>query len=85
MVPLARNNVGQIKEAVFAETGSKFSSRMIRMKDYKLILSAGADNELYDLGQDPGETRNLFGSQPEKVRELTRLLDAWANRTTPDS
>jgi uncharacterized sulfatase len=33
--------------------------------------------ELFDLGHDPGETRNLAGEQPQKVAELTARLDAW--------
>ena len=30
--------------------------------------------ELYDLGQDPGETRNLAQSQPAKVAEMEKLI-----------
>jgi arylsulfatase A-like enzyme len=81
MVPLVKNRAEQIHDAVFAETESKFSSRMIRTKDWKLILSAGAENELYDLRKDPGETRNLFGSCPEVERDLTQSLHAWLART----
>ena len=33
-------------------------------------------NELYDLESDVGETRNLFDSHPEIVRELSAKLDA---------
>ena len=33
-------------------------------------------NELYDLESDIGETRNLFDSHPEIVRELSAKLDA---------
>ncbi len=32
--------------------------------------------ELYDLGSDPGETRNLAAERPELVAELERLLEA---------
>jgi arylsulfatase A-like enzyme len=30
--------------------------------------------ELYDLGQDPGETRNLAQAQPAKVAEMEKLI-----------
>ena len=33
-------------------------------------------NELYDLASDIGETRNLYGSHPEIVKELAAKLDA---------
>jgi arylsulfatase A-like enzyme len=33
--------------------------------------------ELYDVVADPWETKNLAASQPEKVAELRRRLDAW--------
>jgi arylsulfatase A-like enzyme/Flp pilus assembly protein TadD len=32
--------------------------------------------ELYDLAQDPGETRNLAGDRPDLLRRLARLLPA---------
>ncbi|HYN21121.1 MAG TPA: sulfatase, partial [Thermoanaerobaculia bacterium] len=31
-------------------------------------------SELYDLAQDPGETRNLAAGQPDRVAELARLI-----------
>jgi arylsulfatase A len=31
--------------------------------------------ELYDLGRDLAQKRNLYGELPEKVRELTRRMD----------
>ena len=34
-----------------------------------------AKAELYDLANDPGETRNLAAAQAGKVAELTRLLE----------
>jgi arylsulfatase A-like enzyme len=30
--------------------------------------------ELYDLGQDPGETQNLAAAQPAKVAEMEKLI-----------
>ncbi len=32
-------------------------------------------SELYDLESDPGETNNLYDSEPEVVAELSALLD----------
>ncbi len=45
---------------------------------YKLIrdLTAGTD-ELYDLSADPGEKQNRAATDPQQVRALRRLLQAW--------
>ena len=37
--------------------------------------------ELYDLRNDPGESKNLAATQPEKVRELQDKLAAWRKET----
>lgn len=41
--------------------------------------------QLYDLAADPGETRNVQAQQPEKVAQLTRLLEQFVQegRSTP--
>jgi arylsulfatase len=36
--------------------------------------------ELYDLAADRTEMNNRADRQPEKVKELTGLYDAWAKR-----
>jgi uncharacterized sulfatase len=41
----------------------------------KLVL--GSRTELYNLNEDPSETRDLAGAQPEKVKALYAALEAW--------
>lgn len=50
----------------------------IRQGDWKLIefYHTGAI-ELYNLADDPGETRDLSKAQPERAAELRGKLDAW--------
>lgn len=49
---------------------------ILRKGDHKLIKFWEGPMELYHLGDDLGETRDLSGSQPEKVREMeSRLLE----------
>jgi choline-sulfatase len=48
--------------------------RTIRTGDWKFI--AAPTPELYDLANDPGETRNVAAEQPARVAELTRQVDA---------
>ena len=37
--------------------------------------------ELYFLGEDPGETVNLAGERPERVRQMSRALASWLEET----
>jgi len=47
---------------------------IIRKGDFKLIKFWEGIYELYDLKKDLGETKNLAGSMPDKVRELDAVL-----------
>ena len=52
-----------------------YAPRVIRDKRYKIHVRDGDVRELYDLLRDPGETRNLVGSdQPEHGRAFRKLL-----------
>lgn len=42
---------------------------------WKLIQRAGRDPELYHLDSDPGETRDMFTSEPERAAALLAELD----------
>ena len=58
-------------------------ARSIQVGTWKVIATgdgAQRKSELYDLASDPGETRNLAGTRPEKLRELLALLEAAATR-----
>lgn len=53
----------------------------IRSGDWKLIqYYEDGRHELYDLAQDPGETRDLAASQPERVMALARRLADWQGK-----
>jgi len=54
-------------------------NRALRVGDWK-IVAAGEDSpwELYDLGTDRAESRNLAAEKPEKVREMAEL---WSRQT----
>ena len=61
--------------------------RWVVAGDWKLILPFARSSEgkgepvplaeLYDLAADPHETRDLAGTNPERVARLTGLLDDW--------
>lgn len=58
-----------------------WGNRAIRKGEWKLLWlhkpMGIADWELYNLREDPGETRDLAGEHPQKVRELTLLWDEY--------
>src|SRR5690606_11477831 len=70
---------------------------MIRDDRYKLLHASGFGRErfdgeprfeLYDLGEDPGETRDLAKDRPEIVARLKSSYDAWfddVSTTRPDT
>jgi hypothetical protein len=41
---------------------------------WKLVLDGRAGSALYDLQNDPGETRDVAAEHPERVREFRTLL-----------
>lgn len=50
--------------------------KMVRTRDWKFNYYPGHGGELYDLANDPGETRNLYRDRTSIVREMKdRLLD----------
>jgi len=63
--------------------GSYFDERAIRTERHKLILRKFdvrpelRPGEMYDLAQDPGETRNLYRAGSLEVRSLAGQLAEW--------
>jgi arylsulfatase A len=47
----------------------------VRADTWKLVRNGEAPPELYDLGDDPGESRDLAGGRPEIVGQLVHLLN----------
>jgi arylsulfatase A-like enzyme len=55
--------------------------RMIRTARYKLVryLGASFQDELYDLSEDPGETRNLYRNEAARAAraDLEARIAEW--------
>jgi arylsulfatase A-like enzyme len=51
--------------------------RMVRDERFKYIASSNGREELYDLIEDPGESRNLVGAEPSVQREMSERLREW--------
>ena len=78
LVPLLRGE--DLPLTAFAETDYRLfvHHRAIRQGQYKLILDLmDGGRELYDLSADPGETRDISGSEPRRTYELEQALRAW--------
>lgn len=59
------------------QTGDYLSTAM-RDGDYKLIYFYKQDRvELYNLANDPGETKNLADEQPERVKMMLSQMNDW--------
>jgi arylsulfatase A-like enzyme len=48
--------------------------RIIRTKSHKYVVNYNNENELYDLGSDPGEQHNCAGENRDLCRELDWML-----------
>jgi len=55
-------------------------NRGIRQGKWKLVADKGNKWELYDLESDRTELNDMATKLREKVKELSRLYDAWADR-----
>ena len=74
LVPVLRGK--QLKRAwpLYWQFGK---SRAIRDQDWKLVKQASRDWELFNLKNDPTESKNLASEHPEKVASMSKQWDAW--------
>lgn len=62
------------------------NSWVIRQGDWKILGNIENDTvALYDLKQDPGETRNVAGANREVVSHLIGRHNQWIRATLPDA
>lgn len=90
LLPLVRGETTDFRPEVFAETmpagwqaleGDHRRLWMVRTSDWKLIYREDPGTlerawELYDLRQDPGETRNRYAAEPLVANRLRASLEA---------
>ncbi|MGE5413372.1 MAG: sulfatase [Syntrophomonadaceae bacterium] len=77
--------------AAFCEGAWTFWIGSVVSENRKFILVTPQDRMLFDLGRDPGETSNLAGSDPDRVRALYHALmkhlggpSGWIASGAPD-
>jgi choline-sulfatase len=72
----------QYSESLFGRLNCRWSSlRSWTEGDWKLIN--GAEPELYDLSEDPGETRNRAQNEHERTRKMAQALGEALARMAP--
>lgn len=55
----------------------------VREGRFKLVQTAGASPELYDLDADAGETKNLIAEKPEVAQRLQQAHNGWNAELIP--
>ncbi len=55
----------------------KLECAAMRDGEWKLIRVEGLDTALYNMKDDIGERKNLATKMPEKVQQLTKMLEVW--------
>jgi len=77
LLPILRGGKRPGHEALFWEhTGNK----AVRAGKWKLVSRTGGKWELYDLEKDRTELNDLSTKNPEKVEELAKKYEIWADR-----
>lgn len=85
LAPLLRGKRQTAHETIFAQydlqNDAIDSMRMVRTRDWKLVRHYGrpGDDELFNLRNDPGELRNLFGlpAHQRTQQRLQKQLTGW--------
>ena len=78
--------VGRPREAVRREfiVAESENQVAIRTQRFKLVVDRdGGGVELFDLVEDPGETRNVARGRSETVASMRRLLAEWQRSLSP--
>jgi arylsulfatase A-like enzyme len=83
LVPLLTGGAAPARDELYWEYPDNGGWQAVRMGDWKAVRRNLKKNipsaiEIYDLAQDPGETRDVAGQHPELVK---RALEAFATRT----
>ena len=87
ILPVLEGTGGLKRKAYFTWFPHLVGAVSVRQGNYKLIRRFEPHPkypevvELYDLEKDIGETRNLAGKMPEKVKELQVLIDGFVKET----
>jgi arylsulfatase K len=83
LLPLARGETDQSRGwalATYCGVTSNTMSHMLRQGDYKLIIYEGYPSRLFNLADDPGELNDLVHVEPERVAQMTQVIESVVDR-----
>ncbi len=74
---LTGNDEARPHEQLYWRFGEQWA---VRQGDWKLVVSKGGSGkpELYNLGTDVGEQKDLASAEPQRVADLQKLWDTWS-------
>ena len=93
LLPLLKGGVAPVRAHAVSQSSKGLIG--VRKESWKLIFGPGSGGwgkgrddhpaQLYNLADDLGETNNLYAARPEKVKELTELMERLVEdgRSTP--
>ncbi|HEX6882070.1 MAG TPA: sulfatase [Planctomycetota bacterium] len=85
LAPLLAAGGALPSRALYFHYPHRRATSAVRRGDEKLVHAwSSGTSELYDLAADPGETRDLAGERPQRVRELESELRAWLTSVGAD-
>ena len=82
LLPLIEGKTKTHHPNLFWSEGGSTGEWAVRSGDFKLLAFKDR-HELYDLADDPAESKNLIDEQPSKAREIERLYDKWLDQMAP--
>lgn len=77
LLPYLRGEIKSEPHAAIYWRAGLGKSLAVREGHWKLVRNAGSPDELYHLGEDRGETKDLAKSQPEIKQRLADALESW--------
>jgi arylsulfatase A-like enzyme len=84
IMPALRGETKSLRENFFWSEGGETGEWAVRSANWKLVASPPR-SELFDLATDPAEKTDLAAGNPEKVKELTALYNAWLDEMASPS
>lgn len=80
---LTGENSAAPHDTLFWRSSGPGGNNAVRRGSMKLVRLGKSEPELYDLGADIGESKDLAAEKPEIVKELTAAIAEWEKGTIP--